>query len=315
MVTAPAGTILEFYAHQGPICDPREMGALFEDLPPDVAALCEIVQGLLIHYEEGDMFGVRLSKERRKEIDTRDVRSMLARILKLEDRPLSVARPPEKRLAGCCRDFATLLCSILRHHGIPARVRFGFAAYFQPDFHCDHVICEYWNATEQRWVLVDPQMDEMHQQVNRLTFDVLDVPHEDFILAGRAWQLCREGRMDPERCGVNAEIRGLWFVQSYLVHDVAALNGVELLCWDCWGLADNGPDVPATDEELMVLDRLAALTLSGNEGFWRLRDCYEQDSRLRVGPEMQCYSPAGARTEYVVALDARMATNVGVVGI
>src|SRR5256886_10114387 len=36
----------------------------------------------------------------------------------LDPRPLAEARPPERRLVGCCRDFTVLLCAMARHHGI-----------------------------------------------------------------------------------------------------------------------------------------------------------------------------------------------------
>jgi hypothetical protein len=51
------------------------------------------------------------------------------------------------------------------------------------------------------------------------------------------------------------------------VHDLAALNKVEVLCWDGWGLADReaGDDVLAEDAAL--LDRVAALTLAADLAF------------------------------------------------
>lgn len=75
---------------------------------------------------------------------------MLARIKELDDRPLKFPRQPDKRLVGICRDQATLLCALLRHQGVPARVRFGFSAYFEPNFYFDHVVSEFWQADEQR---------------------------------------------------------------------------------------------------------------------------------------------------------------------
>src|SRR5438093_677532 len=108
-----------------------------------VHALTLSVQSLVFHsFADEKIFGWRPPKDRLPEIDTRRVRAMLARLAALDPRPLAEARPPERRLVGCCRDFTVLLCAMARHHGIPVRARVGFARYFIPDFHVDHEIVE-----------------------------------------------------------------------------------------------------------------------------------------------------------------------------
>ena len=62
----------------------------------------------------------------------RDVESMLGRILRRKAAPLTEPRPVEQQFIGTCRDYAALFCSLLRHQGRPARVRCGFAFYFEP---------------------------------------------------------------------------------------------------------------------------------------------------------------------------------------
>ena len=42
----------------------------------------------------------------------------------------------------------------------PRELPRGFGTYFNPGYFEDHVVCEVWNVTEQRWLLVDPQFDE-----------------------------------------------------------------------------------------------------------------------------------------------------------
>jgi hypothetical protein len=291
--------LLKRYCLQSPITDPGQHAALFEDLPATVGDLCQVVQGLLIHYLEGDLYGIEIPSERKAEIDTRRVSAMLERIVELDPRPLMVERPPARRLVGCCRDFAVLLCSTLRARDVPARVRFGYATYFEPDFACDHVLCEYQDGA--RWRLADAQMDELHCNLNALPFSTLDVPRDRFLLAGDAWLRCRRGEIDPERIGVNEEIRGMWHVQSYLVHDIAALNGMELLCWDCWGLADVAPGDLARGEELEMLDRLAAMTVAADDDLAELHELYNSYPGLKVGGVLNSYSPQGVyqTTPYV----------------
>ena len=63
------------------------------------------------------------------------------------------------------------------------------------------------------------------------------------------------GAADPETFGI-FDMHGLWFVRGDLVHDVAALNTVELSPWDSWGLIERR-DEDLTAEELALLDRCA----------------------------------------------------------
>lgn len=76
----------------------------------------------------------------------------------------TVARSPEWRLVGNYHHFATLLCAMLRHHGIPTRAPCGLSAYFGPGMNYDHLVCEYWNTNEQRWMAVD---ELLHKALQR----------------------------------------------------------------------------------------------------------------------------------------------------
>ena len=46
-------------------------------------------------------------------------------------------------------------------------------------------------------------------------------------------QLCRAGQANPDLFGV-FDMHGMWFIRGNVVRDLAALNKVELLPWDCW---------------------------------------------------------------------------------
>ena len=287
---------LIYYARQGPLSDPGEHTGLLSGLPNDIAGLCRVVQGLLLHRSSAPGRGLQLSAERQeRECNLRLVSRMLERIRELDDRPLGAARPLEKRLAVVCRDLALLWVAFLRHQGAPARARAGFANYFHgpqasPGFWVDHWVGEYWKAEEARWVLVDAELDDWEREFCQVDVDPLDVPRDRFLVAGRAWQLCRAGLVDPHRFGLAPDgEHGLWYVQSQLVRDFAALNKMELLCWDCWGLGDYGPQDAVSIEELVALDQIAAMSLAGNEAFFEVRFTYENDLRLRVPPVVRSY--------------------------
>lgn len=289
-------TPIIYYASQSSITDPLSYGKLFNNLPVDIPALCRIVQGLIIHPFEAHLYKVRVPKKRLGELDTRKVSLMLPRIYELDAQPLTVEHPLNKRFAGNCRDFATLLCSMLRHQGIPARVRFGFATYFEPGFYTDHVICEYWNEAAQRWQLVDAQIDDVQRKKYRVTIDTTNVPRDQFIFAGKAWQMYRNGETDPERFGIfSSGPRGIPFIQSGLIRDLAALNKHELLCQDVWGLADVEDERRLSDDDRSLLDQVAHLTVARSNDLSQLRMIFEHDSRLRVPPVTKCYTQSGLK--------------------
>jgi hypothetical protein len=284
---------LEFYARPGPMTDLGDHIELMEGLPTEISALCEIVQGNLLHIYWAERYGVELSEARKGEVEIRSAGEMLAHIRAVDDRPLTTPRSLEKRLVGNCRDFSTLLCSLLRHLGIPARARCGFGAYFEPVKNEDHWVCEYWRADEERWVQADAQLDDFQRRALQINFDPHDVPHDQFLSAGRAWQLCRAGQADPNHFGI-LDMWGLWFIRGNLVRDLAALNKMELLPWDCWGFMDKDEDA-FTPDDMALLDRVAALTLEGNEAFAEVRATYENEERLRVPAVIRSYTAAGVQ--------------------
>jgi hypothetical protein len=224
------------------------------------------------------------------ELQLRSMEKRLARTLELDPRPLTEPRPPDRKLLGNCRDHSLLLVSILRHQGIPARARCGFGAYFLPDHYEDHWVVEYWAEEENRWVFVDSQLDEVQREVLKINFDPLDVPRDQFITGGKAWQMCRSGEQDPGKFGI-FDMHGPGFVRGNLVRDAASLNKMELLPWDCWGVILNEQvDDP---DDLAVLDEVAALTAGDVPDFETVRSRYEADPRLFMDGRLLSYVNGG----------------------
>jgi hypothetical protein len=280
-------TDLNYFAQYGKITHPGSYAHLYKDLPSDVPSLVRVVQGLIVHVFWGERYGLNLSEERKAEVQLRTMERRLVRTLELDPGPLVMPRANEDKIVGNCRDFSVTLASMLQSKGIPARPRCGFAVYFERGLYIDHWVCEYWNEAEQRWVLVDAQLDELQQGVLKTSFNTLDVPRDQFIVGGAAWKLCRSGQADPAHFGI-FDMNGMDFVKGDFLRDVAALNKVELLPWDCWGmiLADYATFPP---DDLSMLDQLADLTYQDVPNFDRVRQLYESDSRLRVGNAIQSY--------------------------
>jgi len=277
---------LTYFTEQGPISDPGAYASLYENLPTSIADLVKLVQGITIHVFWTERYGFKAPPERMAELQLRSMEKRLAHTLELDSRPLNEPRPVEKKLLGNCRDHSLLLASMLRHQGVPARARCGFGAYFMPNHFEDHWVTEYWNQGQARWIMVDAQLDELQRDVLKVDFDVLDVPRDQFIVGGKAWQMCRSGEQDPAKFGI-FDMNGLGFVRGDFVRDVASLNKMELLPWDCWGVILNEQlDNPA---DLSMLDEMAALTANDVPDFEVVCARYESDSRLRVDGRLLSY--------------------------
>ncbi len=201
----------EYYTHDGPMTALGAYADEFRALPKDIASLSEVVQGVLIHRDIAPwLYGITLTEAQRDDGHIRPIAQMLTRIHALDSRPLTSARDVGHRLPSVCRHFSLMLCSMLRHQGIPARPRCGFGAYFTPNKFEDHWVCEYWNADEQRWILVDAQLDAIQRKALNIDFNPLDTPRNKFVIAGDAWQMCRSGLADPAAFGLtHIHLQGL----------------------------------------------------------------------------------------------------------
>ncbi|MBA4098889.1 MAG: transglutaminase [Rhodospirillum sp.] len=274
--------MLDFYAQPGAMTRADRHAPALAKLPGDVGALAETLQGLAIHQYMADAYGFKVPEARKAESHIRHAEKILDQIIALDDRPLSVARPPEKRVVGVCHHFALLMTAMLRAKGIPARYRCGFGASFNPPYFEDHVLCEYWNAADSRWVQVDAQLDAVWRGGLKIKFDPLDVPRDQFLQTADAWTLCRAGKADAAKFGIFVgDLRGLWFIAASLIRDVAALCKMEMLPWDCWGnMPHSGQELDAG--QLAFFDRLAALTAEPDDSLGELRALSEKDERVHV---------------------------------
>jgi hypothetical protein len=256
--------------------DAGAKAALLDGLPRDVGSLAKVVQGVLIHEHIAPAYGVTLSAEQHAQAHMRGVEKMLDCIARQDRRPLAEARPPGERVVGVCRHFTLLHVAMLRRQGIAARARCGFGAYFEKGKFIDHWVTEYWNDSAKRWILVDAQLDPRQRELFAIAFDPLDVPRDQFLVAGDAWRLCRGGKADPGAFGI-LDMHGLWFVAGNVIRDVAALNNHEMLPWDVWG----GMTQKDAEIDLPFIDQLAAFSHAPDRHFGELRAAYK-DERVAV---------------------------------
>ena len=129
----------DHYATHGAFTHPEAEGSWLQGLPADVAGLCRVVQGLLIHDHFGfHLYGPPPPAFHHASRQTLPVSQRMSAILRADGERLSVARQPFARSVGTCRDFALMLCALLRQQGVSARVRCSFARYFKALSYEDH---------------------------------------------------------------------------------------------------------------------------------------------------------------------------------
>jgi hypothetical protein len=277
-------TVLEYYTRPGPITSAGGHADRFDPLPRDVAALTDVAHGLVIHEHLAHAYGVTLTDEDRDSVHVRPLARVLDLIVARDDRPLDVPREPGQRVAGNCRHFTVLAVAMLRHQGTPARARCGFGGYFGTGWFEDHWVCEYWNQSQSRWIMVDAQIDDVQREMFGChDLDTTDVPRDGFLVAGDAWARCRAGQADPGRFGLSMlREAGYWWIAGNLMRDLAALGNVELLPWDVWG-AMPAPEEAVAGDLVALFDEVAELTrtpdIAVDEVHRRL-----EDERLRVPP-------------------------------
>ncbi|WP_319023939.1 transglutaminase-like domain-containing protein [Vibrio navarrensis] len=227
----------------------------------EMTALVECVQNNLVHAYWLDKYGVsKPFAQRFAQMQLRSAEEILSALAGEQAGGALQDKPAAKRVVGLCRDYALLVCMLLRAQAIPARLRCGFADYLRANKWEDHWICEYWHSEEKRWIKLDAQLDTVHQQILQFDFNPLDVPSKRFVTAGEMWQAFRRGDIDAKRCGI-MQFRGAPYIKANVIRDLFALSCIELLAWDCgWGIIAQ-PMQPVNDqEEWLLLDELAQVS-------------------------------------------------------
>lgn len=249
----------------------------------DVAEVVRIVQGLLIYDMAAQPFyGVELKTEQAEAIHERDSQRLLELVSSIDPRPISESRPPSKRVGARCHAYTRLTVALLRAAGVPARARCGFAAYFNPGWFEDHWVAEYWDSMEERWQMVDAQLDDTWRRMINFSGDPLAITPDQFLTAGHAWQAWRRGELDANRCGLSPiNEHGAHWIAGNIRLDLASLNKIEMLPWDIWG-ARWEPGTEPTGELMELFDSVAALTVDPDAHVTELRRRYETDAALHM---------------------------------
>jgi hypothetical protein len=293
---------LKSYATQSPFSDPGPFGAQIAAVPPDPASVSAAAVGLIAHYR-GE--AEHLTAEQVGDVSARWLPAILdiaASRAPVDD--LTAPRSYPEKAGGCCRDHTLFGVSVLREHGIPARSRVGFESYFEPDWHHDHVVVEWWDGT--RWSRFDPEVQW------DAGFDARDMPvgvGSPFETAAEVWLAYRRDGRDLSTYGVDRSLPhlvGPEFAIGEVFLELAHRQRDEVLLWDVWGagaaalpphLRPQG--APAVSDEAVehLADEIATLLVAADAGDVEaeaeLERRYASDPRLNLTAGVVTLSPDG----------------------
>ena len=253
--------------------DPGEFASLYDGLPESLDELCSLIKKQLIHPFDADKFAGKLPKNRTfEDREYPTVALMLEELSRRDKRGLTASREPGDRLVVACVHHSMLLASILRHRGVPVRVRAGFATYIggRKDLRVSHVVCEVCDRERSEWILVDPDRERV------------DFPRDEFEFAYDTWARLREGDLGEAK-----------YISRYgnvdrvtvhlLCHDLSYVTGAEEIYWEdppvVTGIEESIADL--SDDERRVLDRIAALLVDPDGHLDELTEIQAETQFLR----------------------------------
>ena len=271
-------SVLDFYRQFSSFTDPGEYAYLYKNLPDSLPELCSLIKSQFIHpIVELPQYRDQIPKERWNETEKyTTVKSVLQGLLSYDSRGFVKDRKPEDRLVLGCRENSLLLASILKYRGIPARVRYGHAAYLIPGFHANHVICEVWNKNNQRWMLVDPSTN------------MIDFSREKFAFGNDSWLKMNKGEIDPNLYGIPGKFsnnNGLVIIATMVCLDLASVLGNEYTIYQYAPIVDyafdNNKKLP--DDQIEILNRISTLMKSFNaENLSKLQEIYDNTPQIQI---------------------------------
>lgn len=237
---------LEKYKTQTERTDPGIYSTMFDDLPGSIKSLCSLIKQQLLHPQEAMALDFSMD-EISNDGKIPNVEEMLKLISAKDNPDLNSKRPPKDRLVLACYHHSILLASILRHQGIPVRLRAGYSRFFekQAGVRFGHIICEVWDLEKKRWILVDPDRE------------IIDMKSSDFEFASAAFLKIKNKKTDEKRyiASVGQGFKGSVYLTlldaSFVLSDEKLYYDLpEILLQDIKKPRDIDPDVLSDLEEI-----------------------------------------------------------------
>lgn len=278
--------ILNHYLEFGTFTNPGCYKDFLQKLPDDVEELGKLISHQIIHRvtlregntkankdkRYGDMDKFPWHRLRCEDDVLTTASSMIAELLRLDDKGFLAGRRVENKIVITCRNVAILMASILKSKGIPCRVRSGFAPYFF-EGSWDHWINQYWNG--QKWITFDAD------GFLNLKFDQYDMSEDKFDWAAKTWLGIRIGKLDGNNFINAGGFKGLMPVLWELFYDFHCLMNNEILYTQTPAYIHFKFD-RLTEKDFQEIDELAKLMLEPDKNFDKLVEIWNTNKKLRI---------------------------------
>lgn len=209
--------------------------------------------------------------------------AMIAELFRREGRGFVFDRETENKLILTCRFTSILMASLLKTKGIPARVRSGFAPYFNVEGlpggkSDDHWINQYWDKKELRWITID--VDGSIE--GYLNFDPYDIPEGIFDFSPNAWLAVRNGKIDGQHFYNAGGTGGLIAISWELFYDFHCLMNDEIIYHHTPETTHFKKFDLLSEIKLKEIDDLARLMQKPEENFDQLKNIWETKKEFRL---------------------------------
>lgn len=272
---------IEYYLVQDRMTNILEMKSMVQDLPRNIPSIVKVVQNCLIHQHWAKQYGIEVNENNIFEVNIREVENKLKRLNQKGIKNINETITLDNKLIGICRDFTVLLTSLCRELNIPARARCGFADYFEDGKYIDHWVCEVWDKNEQRWIMVDAQLDEYQTNTLEISFNPLDIKTPNFLTADQAWLMCRDNQIDPNTFGI-FKWWGYDYLRCNLILDANSLVGMAMQPWDIWNGYKSLPIEEWTEDDYKEMDKLAHIISTIDQEPSKLIEFVESNDKIKV---------------------------------
>ena len=204
--------------------------------------------------------------------------AMLAELFRRDQKGLTMDRKVEDKVVLTCRYVSILMASILKTKKTPARVRAGFAGYFEgQSVAWDHWITQYWGKEQDRWITID-----VDGSLHRTNFDMYDIPDGKFDWSSDAWLAIRNGTRDKNYFNNAGGFKGLITIAWQLFYDFHCLMNSEILYLHHPELAMLQNFSKNSEEKLQEIDELARLMQNPEANFEKLLDIWNTKKEFRL---------------------------------
>ncbi|MFA7244794.1 MAG: transglutaminase-like domain-containing protein [Candidatus Magasanikbacteria bacterium] len=302
--------ILEHYLKFGTFTNPGFYKEFFQNLPDNVKEIGNLISHQIIHrvtlkngntkvnrdLRYGDMEKYPWHRLRCEDEILPNTISMVAELLRLDDRGFLADRKVEDKIIVTCRNVAILMASILKSKGIPCRVRSGFSPYFF-SWSGDHWINQYWNKDKKTWINFDADgfFADMWDEKNKkwvvstaegyfdsiISFDQYNIPFDKFDWAANTWLGIRKNTLDANHF-INADGSvGLMPVLWSIFYDFHSLMNNEIFYNQLPSYIYFKFD-KLTEKDFKEIDELAELMIDPDKNFDELVKIWNTKKKFRI---------------------------------